>query len=36
MSVIFTLIYIPCLSIFVYCGNEEHKNGELDMLDFAI
>ena len=36
MSVVRTLKDIPCLSIFVYSGNEECKNGALDVVNFAI
>ena len=36
MSVVFTLKDIPGLSIFVYGGNEECKNGAMDVVNFAI
>ena len=36
MSVVFTLNDILGLSIFVYGGNEERKNGALNIVDFYI
>ena len=34
--VVFTLIDILGLSIFVFGGNKEHKNGTLNVVDFSI
>ena len=36
MSVVFTLKYILGLSIFVFGGNKERKNGALNVVDVAI
>ena len=36
MSVLFTLNDILYLSIFVFGGNKERKNGALDVVDDAI
>ena len=36
MSVVFTLKHILGLSIFVFGGNKERKNGALNVLDVAI
>ena len=36
MSVVFTLKYIMGLSIFVFGGNKEHKNGALNVVYVVI
>ena len=36
ISVVFTLKYILGLSIFVFGGNDESKNGSLNVVDIAI
>ena len=36
MSVVFTVKYIMGLSIFVFGGNKEHKNGALNVVDITI
>ena len=36
MSGVFTLKYFLSLSIFVFGGNKEYKNGALNVVDVAI
>ena len=36
MSVVFTVKYILVLSILMFSGNKERKNGKLNVVDVAI
>ena len=36
MPVLFTLKYILGVSIFVSGGNEEHKNGALNVVNYSM